>query len=167
MKANNLLRLLLMGITLSLAGCAALFEDNLDRAYKSGNLTAKDYYSLKAQQQEARRQQMFLEQQAFQQRQDETVSQAMQNLSQAMRSAGDATTPMFSTPIVQARPQGIGIENRPVHAQTESVLPSGLALDQMRRGEGAPTGKTRLGSDGTFWYEYRLYNGSTYWSPAQ
>lgn len=123
----------------------------LDRAYQSGNLSADEYYSLKAQQQAARRQEMF----ARQQQQNAVMSQYMQSTTIT------PTPPTVSTPLFTGGQRAIG---SPVQTETEPALPSGMVLDEIRKGQGAATGRTRLASDGVLWSEYRAFDGTTYWS---
>jgi len=146
-------------ITLSLAvalatlfsGCADL---DLDRAHQNGNLSDSDYYRLKAERETARRQQSFMEQQSFQQRQNQILSDYARSINTA------PATPMFRTPFLQSTPKA-------APAQPRQNLPSGLELDQIQKGQGVFTGKTQLGQDGKLWFEHRTYSGSTYWSLAQ
>ncbi|HWX22417.1 MAG TPA: hypothetical protein VN578_21155 [Candidatus Binatia bacterium] len=141
------LKVLAICLFLLSGGCADLFQDNLDRAYQSGNLSGGEYYNLKAQQEEARRRQMMV----YQQQQNAVMLNYMKTINTT------PATPMFSTPFFKDRPQG------GVQSQSEPRLPSGLALEQMRNGQGATTGRTRLGADGVLWQEYKALDGTMYW----
>src|SRR5260370_25038991 len=116
-----------LGLAVALAalisGCADL---DLDRAHQNGNLSDSDYYRLKAERETARRQQMFLEQQASQQRQNQIASDFMRSINNT------PATPMFSTPFLQSTP-------RDAPAQPHQKLPSGLELTQIQKGQGTFT----------------------------
>jgi len=156
-KTKNLAGLLLMGIALLwVGGCADL---DLDTAYKHGNLSAADYYRLKSERAAQRNNQMFLQQQASQQRQNQIMSDYTRNINNA------PATPMFNTPFLPTRPQGIGVRAAP--AQQQPKLPSALDVEQMQKGEGLWTGRTQSGQDGKVWYEHRTLSGSTYWELAR
>ena len=159
MKQKSLISLsLAVALTALISGCADL---DLDRAHQNGNLSDSEYYRLKSERQTARRQQMFLEQQASQQRQNQIMSDYARTINTT------PATPMFSTPFLQSRPSGVGVGDAPGQQEQKQKLPSGLELDQIQKGQGVSTGKTQLGEDGKLWYEHRTYNGSTYWSLAR
>src|SRR5258708_12283015 len=99
-------------MTLSLAvalaavfsGCADL---DLDRAHQNGNLSDSDYYRLKAERETARRQQTFLEQQAFQQRQNQIMSDYARSINTP------PATPMLTTPFLQSSPRPVDLWDPP------------------------------------------------------
>src|SRR6266481_99096 len=86
------MNLSLAGALMLIGGCANLYQDNLDRAYQSGNLTAADYYRLRIQSDAARRQQMFQQQ------------QILSHYAESINTA--PSTPMFGTPFLPSRPPG-------------------------------------------------------------
>ena len=150
------LKIFVLGLALWAGGCADFYQNNLDRAYQSGNLSAHDYYSLKAQQEEARQKQIMM----YQQQQNAV----MRNYANTINTT--PATPMFSTPFLQETPQRGSIDGLGAQ-QSQPRLPSGLAVDQMRRGQGVPTGRTRLAADGVLWQEYKTWDGASYWVRSQ
>lgn len=152
------LKILSFCLLLLTGGCAVLFQDNLDRAYQSGNLSAAEYYSLKAQQGEARRQTMLIRQQ----QQNAVMSQYMQTMT-------ITPAPTFSTPVFAPQRSGLGggFGAGSAPSESEPNLPSGMAIDQIRNGQGATTGRTRLASDGVLWQEYRAFDGTLFWTRSR
>lgn len=151
------LKILVVCTALFSAGCAALFQDDLDRAYQSGKLSTAEYYKLKERRHEAsQRQAMY-----YQQQQNAAAAQYMQTIHTA------PATPMFSTPFLQDAPQKGSIDGGGAQSKAEPRLPSGLTLEQMRKGQGVTTGRTRLASDGVLWREYKTWDGTTYWARTQ
>jgi hypothetical protein len=149
-----------LSIVLLATGCAALFEDELDRAYQAGSISATEYHRLRIEQAAVRKQQEFQQQQAYQQQQQEMFAQQMQRLN------APPPAPLFSTPLIQRPPRtptSVGFAD---DAQAAPQLPSGFELDQIQKGQGYFTGVTKFGSDGKMWKEYRLPSGTTYWSPG-
>lgn len=157
-------------------GCARfadLCKDDLDRAHESGRLSDADYYRLRIQRDAARRQQQFQQQQAFQAHQQAVYNNYINGIQQA------TAHPVVITPLPPSTPT-FGLGNSPVPYQpapyiqpipaspppVQPELPSRADLNEMNKGRGWRTGATGSGKDGTLFYQYRLPDGTTYWSPS-
>jgi hypothetical protein len=149
---TNSLRLLLICVAFAVVGCVA-FEDDLDRSYRSGDLTAADYHRLRLERDALRAQERLAQQEMFQRRQEE-----QQRVWETFELKQEA-------PLLGREPQRVGLGNQMNLSPATPKLPSGFALDQIKRGGGIMTGRSQFGADGKLWQEYRILDGTTYWRP--
>jgi hypothetical protein len=161
---------LTVGITVLVAGCAGVRNDELEQAYGAGNISEADYYRLKLQR-DAQRRAYFMQlqnsQQQYQKDSQDILNQAIASdhqresaFSEQMTRSSIATQSVLG----QRQPTGFFNAASQTSASQQQNLPT--VWDQPKSTDWQ-TGNVRTGTDGRMWHEYTTTSGYKYWKVDQ